>query len=359
GGKCVGYNCILIPGEIFTAAGMMPYRIRGAGSEDTSLADVYVTAKYCSFIKHTVNLALEGKYDFLSSIVFMSTCEQLNRAYHIFDLKTKIPFKSRIAFPKIHDGSGHFFDWFKGDLDRLIRELEDHFSVKIGPNELLEAIKLHNTTRKNLLRLNELRKADNPPISGSEALTVSIASSLMPLKDFNILIEQLIEKLEINQGPKSYRARLIVTGGELDDPEFIKIIEDQGGLVVYDDYCFGSRCYEGFVSEEGDPLTKIAERYLSTVPCAGIMDSFSYRYDHLQQARKDFRADGMIFQRLTFCVSNGSYIPVLRHCSKTDENAIPTLYLEREYGSGGRGQVSTRVQAFIESIESKATGGIA
>ena len=33
------------------------------------------------------------------------------------------------------------------------------------------------------------------------------------------------------------------------------------------------------------------------------------------------------------------------------ENGIPTLWLEREYVRGGLGQMKTRVQAFLESLE--------
>ncbi|MCL4439843.1 MAG: 2-hydroxyacyl-CoA dehydratase family protein [Firmicutes bacterium] len=359
GGKCIGHNCSLFPGEIFTAAGMMPYRIMGSGSEDTSMADVYVSAKFCSFVKHTVNLALEGKFDFLSGIVFLNACEQLKRAFHVWEYKTKIPFKSFINVPKSSYDPEKAVNWLRGELSRLIQELEDHFSIKVSPEDLLKAIKLHNTARKNLRKISELRKSDNPPISGSEALLISVAASVMPLEDYNSLIGQLIEQLEINKEPKKYRARFILSGGEMDEPEFVKIIEDQGAIVVYDDVCCGSRYYEDLVSEEGDPLTKIAERYVYRVPCARTMNSFADRYNHIQQAKKDFRADGMIYQRMMFCVANGGYMQILRHNLRTDENAIPTLFLEREYQTSGRGQISTRVQAFIESIESKAKGGIA
>ena len=92
GGKVVGHYCSLIPGEIFSAANIAPYRIRGGGSEDTAIADVYLSSHLCTFVRHTANLALEGKFNFLSGIVATNGCDQARRAYDVWEKKTTIPF---------------------------------------------------------------------------------------------------------------------------------------------------------------------------------------------------------------------------------------------------------------------------
>jgi benzoyl-CoA reductase subunit C len=354
GGKCIGYYCSLIPGEIFTAAGIVPYRVRGGGSKSTSLADVYLSSHVCSFARHITNLALEGEFDFLSGVVGMNGCDHSRRSYDVWERKRKAPFHEFLSVPRTQKES--LIGWYKEELERLIKAIEDHFSVRIGHEELLEAIKLHNTIRKNLIKLNVLRKKQSPPISGSEALTVNIAAHLMPPKDFIKSVEQLIETLDSNKTPREYRARLIVSGGEIDEPEFIKIIEEQGGLVVCEDVCFGALYYEDLVSEEGDPLTKIAERYFYRVPCARMVNGFPARYEHLERLKRDFLADGVIAQRLKFCIINAGYLHNLRHRARINE--LPTLFLEREYLASGIGQIRTRVQAFIESIESAYEGEV-
>ena len=58
----------------------------------------------------------------------------------------------------------------------------------------------------------------------------------------------------------------MIAGSDLDDPGFVKLIEDSGGLVVADDLCTGSRYFWEDVS--GDPLEALARRYLSPVLCA-------------------------------------------------------------------------------------------
>ncbi|MFH1117422.1 MAG: 2-hydroxyacyl-CoA dehydratase family protein [Pseudomonadota bacterium] len=353
GGKVCGYYCTLIPGEILTAAGMVPYRIRGAGSDDTGLADVHMSSNVCTFVRHTVNLALEGQFDFLSGVVCMNGCDQARRAHDVLKQKSKIPFHAFLSVPRAAEE--RLFSWYKEELENLIAAMEKDFQVKIGPDELREAIGLHNAVRTKLIELNELRRGSNPPLSGSEALTVTVAAHLMPLKDFDELAGELLDATAGGEEPRNYRARFIVTGGELDEPEFLKAIEEQGGLVVYEDTCFGARFYEELVAEDGDPLDKIAERYFYRVPCARMFNSFSPRYANIERIKQAYKADGLIAQRMKQCVINAGHL--YNFIRRGRENGLPTLVLDREYLAGGYGQVKTRVQAFIENIESKSKKG--
>lgn len=353
GAKVVGYYCTLIPAEIFTAAGIMPYRIRGAGSESTDLADVYVSSQVCTFLRHTLNLALEGQFNFLSGIVAMNGCDQSRRAYDIWRRKTEIPFQTIISVPRTTEE--YNIDWYKEELTGLIAAIEKHFSVKITPENLAEAIKLHNVVRRKLGQFNELRKGAS--INGYEATTVTIAAQVMPLKEFSGLLDKLLEALDYSeQNARQYRARLVISGGEMDEPEFVKVIEEQGGLVVYEDTCFGARYYEEPVSEDGDPLLKIAERYFYRIPCARMANSFARRYDNLKIVCKEFKADGIIAQHIVHCLLNAGHTFLFNLRAKA--GGAPTLLLDRECGTRGYGQIRTRVQAFLESIEAKSSKGV-
>jgi benzoyl-CoA reductase/2-hydroxyglutaryl-CoA dehydratase subunit BcrC/BadD/HgdB len=141
----------------------------------------------------------------------------------------------------------------------------------------------------------------------------------------------------------------------MDEPELVRAIENQGGLVVYEDTCFGARYYEEPVSVEGDPLTRIAERYFYRLPCARMGNSFHGRYDHLMKIRDEYKAEGLIVQRLNHCLLNAGHSFLFNLRSKAGNT--PTLLLDREYLTRGYGQINTRVQAFIESIESMRSSG--
>jgi len=349
GGKVIGHYCSLIPQEIFTAADIASYRIRVAGSESTDLADTYVSSQVCTFVRHMLNLALEGQFDFLSGIVAMNGCDQARRAYDIWKRKTGIPFQMIISVPRTPEE--YNIGWYKKELKRLIEAIENHFSVKISMQNLTEAIKLHNDVRRKLAQFNDLRKEPNPVINGYEATTVNIAAQIMPLKNVNDLLDKLLKAVTKEQSHNRYRARLILSGGEMDEPEFVKVIEEQGGLVVYEDMCFGARYYEEPVREEGDPLTRIAERYFYRIPCARMGNGFDKRYENLKMIRKEFNAEGIISQLIVHCILNAGLSFQFKRKVKSDE--IPLLILDRECRMKGYGQIKTRVQAFIESIESK------
>lgn len=53
GGKVIGYFYSYIPDEIITAAGLMPYKIRGTGSPGAALAEKYFTQTVCTFVRDT------------------------------------------------------------------------------------------------------------------------------------------------------------------------------------------------------------------------------------------------------------------------------------------------------------------
>ena len=65
GGKAAGYFCSTVPEEMLTAAGYLPFRIRGTGSTSTELSDAFFSPINCSFPRHAFNQALRGSTTFL------------------------------------------------------------------------------------------------------------------------------------------------------------------------------------------------------------------------------------------------------------------------------------------------------
>jgi benzoyl-CoA reductase/2-hydroxyglutaryl-CoA dehydratase subunit BcrC/BadD/HgdB len=142
----------------------------------------------------------------------------------------------------------------------------------------------------------------------------------------------------------------MVMGGELDNPQFLEIIEDQGGLVVTDSLCFGSRLLWKDVDENiSDPLTALAKYYVADRPaCARMFTEYDRRAEYVRNMINEFNVDGVIFERLMFCEMWG-----FEQYSMTDDMKewdVPMLCLDREYTLSGVGQLKTRIQAFLETI---------
>jgi benzoyl-CoA reductase/2-hydroxyglutaryl-CoA dehydratase subunit BcrC/BadD/HgdB len=86
-----------------------------------------------------------------------------------------------------------------------------------------------------------------------------------------------------SQGDEHGGARLMLEGSMLDDPAYVKVIEDQGGLVVTDALCFGSRIMWKDVDEAvADPLEALARYHLGGKPsCARMIGEHPQRLDYI------------------------------------------------------------------------------
>ena len=348
GGKVVGYFCSAMPVEMITAAGFLPFRVRATGSTGTELSDACFGSINCSFPRHAFNMALKGEYDFLDGLVIFNSCDHIRRVYDHWIRQIKTPFVKILSLPRKDEPAQ--VEWFRSELSILRERMQEHFGVEITDDKLRKAIALHNKSRRSQRALYDLRKKDKPPITGAEMLAVTVAGTAMPPELFNLLLGELLHDVSKRSGHSDYRARLMLIGGELDNPEYVKVIENQGGLVVIDALCFGSRTLWKDVDEDiADPLTALAQYYIVDRPsCARMYTKYEKRVDYIRNMLKDFKVDGVIFERLTFCETWGFEQYSLVNDFK--EWKIPLLCVDREYTLSGVGQLKTRVQAFLETL---------
>jgi benzoyl-CoA reductase/2-hydroxyglutaryl-CoA dehydratase subunit BcrC/BadD/HgdB len=349
GGRVIGFFCSAVPEELFSAAGLLPFRMRGTGSKSTELSDAYFSSINCSFPRHTFNQALLGEFDFLDGLVCINSCDHVRRIYDNWKRALKTPFVQVMSLPrKIEEPQ---VEWYDEELRLLKGQLEEHFEVEIDDERIRAATRLHNEVRALQKRLYELRRADRPPITGTETLAVMVAGTAMPKQRYKELLEELLEELIVSEGCGEYRARLMIVGGELDDPEYIRIIEEQGGLVVADSTCFGSRLmWEPVDEAASDPIRALARYYIQERPsCPRMYGDQPRRIDYTRSLAREYKVDGIIGERLLFCDQW-----LVEHYMTTldlGKDGIPFMVLDREYVLSGQGQIRTRVQAFIETLE--------
>ena len=350
GGKVVGFFCSAVPEELLTAAGILPFRMRGTGSTSTELSDTYFCAINCSFPRHTMNQALRGEYEFLDGLVCINSCDHVRRVYDNWKEALDTPFVVVMSLPrKIEQPQ---VDWYYDEINLLRAEVEKHYDVEITDAALADSIKLHNRIRAAQKELYRLRASDRPPITGAQALEVMVASTALPRARYLEMLEELLASLrDSDEGVTPGRARLMIVGGELDDPEYVKIIEDQGGLVVTDSTCFGTRVmWEPVDETDADPARALARYYIAERPsCPRMYGDQLRRIAHIRDLAAEFKVDGIIGERLMFC---DPWL-VEHYMTSIDlkEDGMPFLQLDREYILSGKGQLQTRVQAFLEQLE--------
>ncbi len=349
GKKILGYFCSYIPEEIIYAAGILPVRVRARDCTDTPMGDAYMTPTACSFTRCCLELANRNEYNFLDGIVSCNCCDQIRRLYDNIRYKAPFPFHYIMGVPgNVNETT---LDWFRHELSKFKKIIEKSFNVTITDEKLRDAIRKYNKSRTHLKELYKLRMKDDPPITGTDILNVISAGVSIPRDQFNELLTELLRDIDNVEGSSDHRARLMVVGSLLDEPEYLKVIEDLGGLIVTDSLCLGTRYFWDLVDEESDPLDALAERYLSRVSCPRMSGGQHERSEFMLKMIKDFKVEGVIFQRMKFCALWWAEIFMLRN--KLKEEGIPFLELEREYVLSGAGSMKTRVQTFMEILEQR------
>jgi benzoyl-CoA reductase subunit C len=349
GKKVVGYFCSFVPEEILHAADILPYRVRAPGCDETPSADVYLSQVNCTFVRSCLELAMQDRYAFLDGLVFTWSCDHIRRLYDLLkEIKpTAFPLLHFIDVP--HKDTEEAVALFAEELTKFKQSIETTFAVEISNARLRESINAINETRGLLRRLYDLRQRERPPLTGTDTLNVVLAATVTPRGYYNNLLRTLLQELDEHDGISDYRARLMVAGGACDDPTWFRIVEELGGLVVGDTTCFGSRYFWEPVELDDDPIRGLARSYLRRSLCPRMVERVADRARFIEEMTKRSRADGVIYQHIRYCdLWGGEQLPVRK---KLKEANIPLLILDREYRLGTRGQLKTRVQAFLERLE--------
>ncbi|MFC1654620.1 2-hydroxyacyl-CoA dehydratase subunit D [Myxococcota bacterium] len=338
----IGYLCAYVPEELLSLGGLTPYRMRAPGCPGTDFADTYLGRVTCSYTRCLLEMAEEGKYDALDGLVFVTGCDHMRRLHDNLVYLKKPPRVINLDLP--HKTSNEAVAWYAGELKRLAEFLE----VDASEKSLSASIRKRNRLRAIMGALDDLRESDRPPLSGSEMLAVTSGITTLPLDEGSDLLEELLGAARNEPGRSGYRARLLMVSSQLDDPEYVKVLEASGGLIVGEIGCTGASAFQGRVDERAPPFEALARRYLNRVPCPRMMEEHGALFDSVRSLAKSRRADGVVLVAMKFCDTWGYASTLLSR--KLRAAGVPVLRLEREYILAGEGQMATRVQAFLESL---------
>ena len=101
-------------------------------------------------------------------------------------------------------------------------------------------------------------------------------------------------------------------------------------------------------------LESIAWHYLTTSQCPRYMqrEKVEGRWQLVRDLCKEYHAQGVLYEQLKFCEYWGYERALASHVI-THDYGIPSVAVDRQNATGGNGQLRTRVQAFVESLEIK------
>ncbi|MCF0137950.1 MAG: 2-hydroxyacyl-CoA dehydratase [Oscillospiraceae bacterium] len=365
GKKALGYNCYYIPEVLLNLDGCFSSRMRAPNCTSTDVASYYMTNRTCPYARSLLERAVEGGYNYLDCLFGGENCatiERMEEHFFLLDLVKKDSFFVTQIDPPMK-GDKTNLEYYKVQLmTKVLKPMQERMGVDISDEAMKKAIERHNELCRVITEIGNFRKLDNPPITGYEFHVIQLVSQVCPHEYILPYLKETLEELKKRKPEKKFpfRARVVVVGSEIDDPEFTKLVEMCGAMVVADRYCFGSfpGREEIEILEGETAFDAICRHYLHWNQCARFMDGekIQQRHDEAMRLVKEFKADGIIYESMKFC-EFWSYEKVMAHHLFTNEENIPCCTIEKEYALGAVGQLRTRFQAFIESLEIKNIQG--
>lgn len=345
GGKVLGYFCTYVPEEILIAAGVLPVRILGS-HEPQDVTEPHIFGMFCPFCRDCLAQGLKGRYDYLNGLMIAQACLHIRQAYTSWEKHLPPEFKYYMPHPmKVQ--SPRALPYLTEEIKVFRKAVEEWIGVEITDEKLNDAIEVNNENRRLMRQIYDLRKSDNPPLTGEEAMEMVISSQMVDKAEHNEELRKVLAELPNRSIDRETGARLIILGSENDDIKFINMVENLGATFVVDDHCTGTRYFWNTVESNGDMMQSLAQRYIDRPRCPSKDWEERTRVDHIVRLSDEWNVDGAIVIQQKFCDPHELDIPAIR--KTLDEKGVKSLFLEFDV-TVPLGQFRIRVEAFLEMI---------
>ncbi len=363
GKLALGYTCFSMIEVLLNIDKCFSVRLRAPNTGSMDIATYYMSNYTCEFCRAILERCFEGGMNFMDAFCAVDACAMMNRCAENIELLDLVPnekfFVTHADIPyKVEDFTvRHYAVQMR---KRVLNELRDVYGVDTSDEALRDALNRHNELCAIMTEIGDLRKLDNPPITGYEFHVLNLITYCCPQY---LIIDKLRETLEEIKNRKPdpkpwYKARVVVVGSEIDDLDLIRLIEETGAFVVADRFCFGSipgrEVIEIDEESDEDLLTQICRHYLEVSECPRFMSSekVEQRRITVDRLAREYNADGVIYEQIKFCDFWGFERALASHI-QAEEYGHPVLSIDRPYSAKSSGQLRTRMQAFVESLEIK------
>ncbi len=361
GKNVFGYTCFHMPEVLLNLGNSVSVRMRAPKTGSMDIATYYMSNYTCEYCRAILERTIEGGYNFLDGIGGVDACAMMNRCMENIEIQNLVDkknfFVSHVDVPLKVDEDA--VDHYVGQLEiKVISKMREDFGVDTSDAAVRKAVAEHNEICRIITEIGEYRKEDNPRITGYEFHILNLVSYACPKYLIKEKLLETLEELKTREcdKEKKFRAKVVVVGSEIDDPELTRLIEDSGALIVADRFCFGSfpGRQEIVLKDDEDAMRQVCRIYLEQSLCPRYIshEKIEQRRDFVKQLYKDYNADGVIYEQIKFCDFWGYERALASHILQEEDN-IPTLSIDRPYMSRTSGQLRTRFQAFVESLEIK------
>ena len=353
GKKIAGIYCVYAPLELIRAAGAIPVGLCGKKEAPIPVAEEVLPQNLCPLIKSSYGYARSDTCPFFAVSDFIigeTTCDGKKKMYEFLN---RIKPVYLMHLPYTQNNSQALTFW-EEEIKRLAEHLEKITDQKIHDHEVMRQIGLHDRLREEIWAVTRLIADPRTPLGSLEMMTIletkSFAVNLVSYIDHLTALRRELAEYQNLPLPDKTPLRVLLTGCPVGrgSEKVIRIIEELGASVVCMENCTGMKNLFASPVRHQDPLKILAERYLA-IPCS-CMTPNQGRLDSIRQLAGEFSIHAVIDLTWLFCHTYNVESKVIEEYVSQKLN-FPCLHIVTDYSSSDCEQLRTRIEAFLEMIQ--------
>jgi benzoyl-CoA reductase subunit C len=346
GGRVVGHFQVYFPEEIAHAAGVLPFKVRGA-SVETTQADSRFGSYLCSILKTSLELALSDRIQ-LDMFVTHPICDAARNLAGVWGRNFSYP--CQILYLPQNANSAHAAEYLRGEYDRIKRGIEALVDRQVSDDDLRRSLGVFNENRALLRELYAIRRETPWQIAADESYALLAIGGLIPREEHNQLLKTVLPLIRERSVKRQDKVRVVFEGGFCEQPplDLIRMI-DHSCYVVDDDLLIGMRWIVEDVPVDGDPLQKLAEAYLET-------SSYSPVQHDLRKPKEK-----MLVRRIRHAGAEAAIVTAAKMCEPgleeqvaytraLDRENVPYFVSEFEENMTSFDQLEIQLETFVENL---------
>jgi benzoyl-CoA reductase subunit C len=346
GGKVIGHFQVYFPEEIAHAAGMLPFKVRGAPIEPAQ-ADSRFGSYLCSIIKTSLELALSQRVE-LDMFVTHPICDAARNLAGIWG--RNFPYPCQILYLPQNANSNYAIAYLRAEYDRLRREIEAIVGRRITDDDLRQSIAVFNENRALLRAFYAIKREKPWLLSADEAYVLVALGGLLPREEHNALLQAVLPLIEEREAHPRDRIRVVIEGGFCEQLplDLVRTIA-RSCYVVDDDLLIGLRWLTEDVPLDGDPLLNLADCYIEKSSYSPVQHDLRKPKENMLLKRiKDADAEAAIVMSAKMCEpgleEQVAYVRTL------DRENIPYFVSEFEESMTSFDSLEIQLETFLENL---------
>jgi benzoyl-CoA reductase subunit C len=346
GGKVLGHFQVYFPEELAHAAGMLPWKVRGA-TVDPANADSHFGSYLCSILKSSLEQELNGTMK-LDMFVSHPICDAARNLAAIWGRNFDYP--CQILYLPQNPNSSHSTTYLRGEYHRILQVIESVSGVTVKDEALNHSIQLFNRNRELLRELYDIKRTTPWLIAAEDAYALVAIAGMMPREEHNELMEALLPMIRERTAKKQDRIRLVFEGGFCEQPslDLIRML-GRSSYVVDDDFLIGLRYLTEDVPVGDDPLFALAESYIERSSYSPVQHDLRKPKEKMLLERiRNSKAEAAVIAAAKMCEPGLEEQVAYTHY--LDDKKIPYFVSEFEENENSFDHLELQLETFIENI---------